>query len=418
MCVIFQFCLLNNVAIGAAYAIHTYGRTPYPYLSEARGREPTPTKAPIKRVVIFDFDVHHGNGTEAILRNLMPHEEVETVNLPFARAAVAVMSYKPWLDVDDGSNVLFVSTHGYGEKRDDEGTVLPHSTFYPGSGANAGWDAAAVGALGAEHTPITRGVSSVSSAAPPFTRGLSSLMPAETSFPEPFVEAHASAPHVINVAMEHGAGPKAWRRALSADVLPRVAAFKPDLIFVSAGFDAHRTDGINSGYIRLAEEDYYWVTRQLVKIANLSAHGRVVSVLEGGYRVQGGPVSALGRSVAAHVRALSGGFQEKWDEHAEAATLEREIELERAQVAASRAAAEAAARAAVEAAAAQDAAGVGRDVAGAGAGSGDAGDLMSPVRSRSKRARSAVDYVSLDASMRAAPAGEAVPQLPEMPTPK
>jgi len=64
----------------------------------------------------------------------------------------------------------------------------------------------------------------------------------------------------------------------------------------------------------ISEEDYYWVTRQLVKIANKTAGGRIVSVLEGGYRVHGGPVSALGRSVASHVRALTGHFTDSWDD--------------------------------------------------------------------------------------------------------
>jgi hypothetical protein len=93
-----------------------------------------------------------------------------------------------------------------------------------------------------------------------------------------------------------------WRTTMRGTVLPRLAAFAPDLILISAGFDAHRRDTINHGFIGLVEEDYEWITDYLVRIANKSCEGRVVSVLEGGYRIQGGVVSPFARSVAAHVR--------------------------------------------------------------------------------------------------------------------
>jgi hypothetical protein len=105
-------------------------------------------------------------------------------------------------------------------------------------------------------------------------------------------------------------------------------------------------DTINSGYMRLAEDDYFWITRQLVKIANTTAGGRVLSVLEGGYKVQGRIVSPFGRSVAAHVRALSGGFADTWDTERERAQLVREIRWEAEVAAQAKAAAEAAAMAA------------------------------------------------------------------------
>jgi hypothetical protein len=79
----------------------------------------------------------------------------------------------------------------------------------------------------------------------------------------------------------------------------------------------HVQDAINLGYVKLTEEDYFWITRQLVKVANTTCGGRVVSVLEGGYKVHGRIVSAFGRSVAAHVRALSAGFTDTWDTAAE-----------------------------------------------------------------------------------------------------
>jgi hypothetical protein len=95
-----------------------------------------------------------------------------------------------------------------------------------------------------------------------------------------------------------------WRDVWRKRILPALVKFQPDLILVSAGFDAHKKDAINFGYIRLVEEDYEWITTQLVSVANRCCDGRLVSVLEGGYRIQGGPISAFGRSVAAHVRSL------------------------------------------------------------------------------------------------------------------
>ncbi len=81
--------------------------------------------------------------------------------------------------------------------------------------------------------------------------------------------------------------------------LPRLDAFKPEMIFVSAGFDAHREDDL--GNMGLVEDDYTWLTEQIRAVANRYAQGRIVSSLEGGYNL-----SALGRSVVAHVRALAG----------------------------------------------------------------------------------------------------------------
>jgi acetoin utilization deacetylase AcuC-like enzyme len=84
-----------------------------------------------------------------------------------------------------------------------------------------------------------------------------------------------------------------------------VCAFSPDLLLVSAGFDAHRKDDINMGYIGLDETDYNWLTLALARVANTCCHGRLISVLEGGYNICGGLVSPFARSVHAHVRALN-----------------------------------------------------------------------------------------------------------------
>jgi len=88
------------------------------------------------------------------------------------------------------------------------------------------------------------------------------------------------------------------RQVVSDIWLPRLAAFAPQMLFVSAGFDAHREDEM--GQLGMVESDYAWITDQLVALAERSAQGRIVSMLEGGYNL-----SALGRSVVAHIRSLS-----------------------------------------------------------------------------------------------------------------
>ena len=100
-----------------------------------------------------------------------------------------------------------------------------------------------------------------------------------------------------------GGGAEGWRAAFG-DLMAQVRDFAPDLILVSAGFDAHRDDPLGGGPDgqQLTEADYAWATRQIVAAAEASARGRVVSALEGGYDLQ-----ALGRSAAAHVRALQEG---------------------------------------------------------------------------------------------------------------
>jgi acetoin utilization deacetylase AcuC-like enzyme len=171
------FCFFNNLAVAVARALAKYG---------------------LKRIAIVDFDVHHGNGTEACFR---------------------------------------------GEDR-----VLMCSFF--------------------QH---------------PFFPG---------------VAADTRAPNMVNVpvaAYTHGAG---LRQIVSDAWLPRLARFEPEFIFVSAGFDAHRDDDM--GQLGMVEADYDWITRQIVAQADATARGRVVSFLEGGYEL-----GALGRSAAAHIRALA-----------------------------------------------------------------------------------------------------------------
>lgn len=94
------------------------------------------------------------------------------------------------------------------------------------------------------------------------------------------------------------------------------------MIFISAGFDAHRRDSLNFGYVGMIEEDYEWVPEQLVKVANACCEGRVVSVLEGGYKIHGGIVSPFARSVTSHVRGLVDG---RWRQQPQSMIKRREI---------------------------------------------------------------------------------------------
>jgi acetoin utilization deacetylase AcuC-like enzyme len=172
------FCFVNNVAVAARHALDVRG---------------------LERVVIVDFDVHHGNGTEDIIAN--------------------------------DERVLMVSFF--------------QSPLYPYSGTD----------------PM--GDNMVNLPVPPYTRG------AEV---REMIETH-------------------W--------MPRLEAFRPQMIFISAGFDAHREDDL--GQLGLVEADYEWITRRIKEVADRHAGGKIVSCLEGGYNL-----GALARSVAAHVRVLAG----------------------------------------------------------------------------------------------------------------
>ena len=106
------------------------------------------------------------------------------------------------------------------------------------------------------------------------------------------------AANMLNVPMPAYSDGAAARAVVEARWLPALEAFAPEMIFISAGFDAHREDDL--GQMRLVEADYAWMTERLMEVAERHAQGRIVSCLEGGYNL-----SALGRSVAAHVKALS-----------------------------------------------------------------------------------------------------------------
>ena len=173
------FCLFNNVAVGALHARAVHG---------------------LQKVAIVDFDVHHGNGTQATFQN----------------------------DPD----TLFASTHQF-----------PH---YPGTGA----------------------------------------------------ESETGVGNIFNAPLDADSGGAEFRAAMEDKILPALRAFRPEIVFVSAGFDAHARDPLAS--LRFEEADFEWATLKLRDIAGEYAAGRLVSTLEGGYDLE-----ALGNSVQAHAGALS-----------------------------------------------------------------------------------------------------------------
>ncbi|WP_324779081.1 histone deacetylase family protein [Thiobacillus sedimenti] len=114
----------------------------------------------------------------------------------------------------------------------------------------------------------------------------------------PFRGADTVSPHIVNVPLPAGTAGSGYREAFSMRIVPRLEAFRPQLVLCSAGFDGHREDEM--AQFGLVEADYVWITEQVMDVAARHAEGRIVSVLEGGY-----DLSALGRSVAAHIKALA-----------------------------------------------------------------------------------------------------------------
>jgi len=107
------------------------------------------------------------------------------------------------------------------------------------------------------------------------------------------------ASNMVNVPLPAGAGTKQFRAAVSANWIPALDEFRPELVIFSAGFDAHAEDDM--AMLALTDQDYAWVTREVKTVADRHSEGRVVSMLEGGYAL-----SALGRSVVQHLRVLAG----------------------------------------------------------------------------------------------------------------
>jgi len=115
----------------------------------------------------------------------------------------------------------------------------------------------------------------------------------------PYCGADSGNDHIINVPLPAMTDGRGFREAVERQWMPALESFGPQMIFVSAGFDAHRDDPL--AYLKLDDEDYRWVTEKLVDVAERHAQGRVVSTLEGGYNT-----GALARCVVEHVRVLAG----------------------------------------------------------------------------------------------------------------
>ena len=350
------FCLLNNISIGAAYAMNMY-------------------RSDVRRVAIVDFDVHHGNGTEETVRWLRPGIDNSAIINPFSVGSISTPRFKPWYDSNDADNVLFVSVHGFGP-RERGLEAFPKATFYPGTGRTAvpemnqlsgdkgllvqgekvnisteeaprefSQDEAQKDELcnenGAKGTTILDDLgddddddSDDDNFDPDLemevvvsengdadygddTMRSKYILPsiqkkfdiydvstgALSSYADPLildVGIGLPSPDMTSASYRHQ-----WRDYFRDIIFPRLVEFKPDLIMLSAGFDAHKKDTINSGYIALVEEDYDWITRNILHIANTTCGGRVVSALEGGYQINGEFSSAFARSVKTHVSCLS-----------------------------------------------------------------------------------------------------------------
>jgi acetoin utilization deacetylase AcuC-like enzyme len=104
--------------------------------------------------------------------------------------------------------------------------------------------------------------------------------------------------NIVNIPLPHGSGSDAFRRAMRDELLPALDRFAPQMLIVSAGFDAHELDPL--GGLAFTDDDYAWITRELLAVAQRHAGGRLLSTLEGGYSLEG-----LASASAAHVRALA-----------------------------------------------------------------------------------------------------------------
>lgn len=113
----------------------------------------------------------------------------------------------------------------------------------------------------------------------------------------PYCGADSGSERIVNVPLPRGADGTIFRKSMTDIWLPALEQFNPEMIFVSAGFDAHRDDDM--AQLQLCDDDYAWITQQIKAIADKYAQGRIVSALEGGYELQ-----ALGRCVAEHIRVL------------------------------------------------------------------------------------------------------------------
>jgi len=115
----------------------------------------------------------------------------------------------------------------------------------------------------------------------------------------PYTSIPENSERVVSIPLEASAASAEFRAAVTDHWLPALERFQPEMIFISAGFDAHRDDEMS--YVNLTDADFRWVTEEMVRIADISASGRIVSALEGGYELH-----SLARCVESHIRVLMG----------------------------------------------------------------------------------------------------------------
>jgi len=254
------FCLLNNVAIAAAHARQRYSPASLRHLSTAaraslaeRTTDAAAQRAAagvVERVAIVDFDIHHGNGTEEIVRNLTPNTAYAP--LPASWAPQPYRAYKPWRDNTDAEAVLFSSVH-----------MVAGERFYPGGGEDTqsgGLD----GVLPPPPRILNVALSAACDRSPPGD-------PASRARLGPKQREEAKA----RASAE-------FRHKMATRIIPALAAHETDLLLISAGFDGHENDL----YHFLSDEDYHWFTEEMVKVMSPRG-GRIVSVMEGGYSLNG-----------------------------------------------------------------------------------------------------------------------------------
>ena len=207
------FCFINNVAMAASYTLSNYRKQ-------------------IKKIVIVDFDVHHGNGTQEIVEALMKPKQFTVSNdcSPFSTFEISTNRYQPWLDFKDGKNVLFVSIH------------LFNNTMTDSSESNSNSD-----------LPSRQEAKQI-------------FFPGTGGFEENTKEKYPEYPGgILNIPIKPGeASSVQWRSHFITTVFKRLAHFQPDFIFCSSGFDAHEKDLIHSADdTGINEFDYEWLTEQL-----------------------------------------------------------------------------------------------------------------------------------------------------------
>jgi acetoin utilization deacetylase AcuC-like enzyme len=253
------FCIFNSVAAGAMHAI-----------SEER--------LLCERCAIVDIDVHHGNGTEEIVRKC-----------------------------HDPSKLFFFSIHLYdNERKGKRETKSFQYKFYPGTGDE---DDVALNIINVPIAPLwkekeqaapapnthntrTRARKKTQDKDDGDSSGEAGTPKVSDAENEPARAPSSGASSPLPLGPSANSGRTAYRQAIQNRLLPALRAFNPDLILISAGFDACKDDVGNAKHefggkermgIDLEPEDYAWTTRKVLEIADICCHGRVVSVLEGGY---------------------------------------------------------------------------------------------------------------------------------------